>query len=149
MEFTTHVRDSEFKRTMAKLELGIEVEVEGPYARSSLLRDRSPWSSGPVASESPRQEHSGQARGYVGGSSRRRIVVVHANKSEEAMPFREELSRMEVDAPGLRVVHILSHADSTWRGHRGHIDADLMGRELSGGELWVYYASGPPGSLRE
>lgn len=146
VELTTHVRDSEFKQTMAKLKLGTEVEVEGPYGSFILAPGPEPavflaGGIGVTCVRSILRKHVDMLEDPPG----RRIVVVHANKSEEAMPFREELSRMEVDAPGLRVVHILSHADSTWRGHRGHIDADLLGRELCGGEPWVYYASGPPG----
>lgn len=146
VEFTTHVRDSEFKQTMAGLDLGTEVEIEGPYGSFILTPGPEPvvflaGGIGITCVRSILRKHVDLLEDPPG----RRIVLFHANKSEQAMPFRDELSQMEVDAPGLRVVHILSHADSTWPGHKGHIDADLLKRELPSGEPWIYHVTGSPG----
>ena len=34
--------------------------------------------------------------------------------------------------PGLRVVHVLSHPEADWAGYRGHIDKEILSRELPG-----------------
>ena len=80
------------------------------------------------------------------------IVLIYANRSEDDIPFRDELREIQTALPAFRVVHVLSHADRDWPGYRGHVNLDLLGRELPEAESWNYYLSGPPGfvqSMRE
>jgi ferredoxin-NADP reductase len=164
LEFTTRLRGSVFKNALDALPLGTEVEVEGPYGAFTLQEglERVVFIAGGIgitcvrsilrwladtggASEDP----SSPSRGSGVESPRpvadsREIVLLFANRSEDGIPFREELAQMEAALPGLRVVHVLSHAGAGWPGYRGHIDREILSRELSEPHHWAYYLSGPP-----
>ena len=74
----------------------------------------------------------------------RSIVLIFANRSEDSIPFRDELKQLETRLPALRVVHVISEPGGDWQGYRGHIDRALLARELPQPPSWTYYVSGPP-----
>lgn len=80
-----------------------------------------------------------------GGSdcARRPIALLYANRSEDAIPFRDELDELKPQLPGLRVVDVISRPGEDWPGYRGRIGADLLDRELPASAC-AYYVSGPP-----
>ena len=45
---------------------------------------------------------------------------------------------------GFQVVHILSRAEDGWQGYRGHINEEIIAKELPEPQSWTYYLSGPP-----
>jgi glycine betaine catabolism B len=154
LEFTTRVRPSAFKTALDALPLGAEVEVEGPYGAFGLAENRGRvvfitggigitcvrsilrWLAG-----SPRPSNGTEPSGQAPPEE---IVLLYANRSEKDIPFRDELREIQTVLPAFRVVHVLSHADPDWPGLRGHLDLDLLERELPEPERWDYYLSGPP-----
>jgi glycine betaine catabolism B len=72
------------------------------------------------------------------------IVLLFANRSEDSIPFREELQELEAQLPGLRVVHVISQPGSDWQGHQGHIGRQVLDHELLRPQDWTYYLCGPP-----
>jgi glycine betaine catabolism B len=74
----------------------------------------------------------------------REIVLFSANHSEDAIPFKDELEGLANSLRGLRVVHVLSQPGEGWQGYRGHLDQNVISRELSDPGEWQYFVSGPP-----
>jgi ferredoxin-NADP reductase len=157
LELTTRLRGSEFKNALDALPLGSGVEVEGPYGTFTLQEGlgRMAFIVGGIGITCVRSilrslaDTSGLSEADLPS---REIVLVSANRSQAAIPFREELERFAAIVPGLRVVHVLSHADAGWAGYHGHVDREILSRELPEAESWAYYLSGPPsfcGSMRE
>lgn len=146
LEFTTRLRDSEFKSALRQLEYGAEVELEAPYGSFTLAPGTEPvvFLAGGIGITCVRSILRSCADNPVDAGARE-ITLIFANRSEDAIPFREELAGMETALPGLRVVHVLSRAGESWEGYRGHVSADILDRELSMPARWTYYASGPPG----
>jgi ferredoxin-NADP reductase len=154
LEFTTRLRSSDFKTALDALPLGAEVEVEGPYGAFSLaekpgrvafitggigitcVRSVLRWLAG-----YPRPSDGMEPSGHAMPEE---IVLLYANRSEKDIPFRDELREIQTALPTFRVVHVLSHADRDWPGYRGHVNLNLLGRELPEAENWNYYLSGPP-----
>lgn len=80
----------------------------------------------------------------------RSVLLVCANKKEERIVFREELSEIEKgNFPRLKVVHVLSEPDEKWTGESGHVDREKIqrfcGQDLSDK---IFYVCGPPGMLK-
>jgi len=163
LEFTTRLRGSEFKNALDALPPGAEVEVEGPYGTFGPRVDlkRVVFIAGGIGITCVRSivRRLADIEGASGGTrpllreaalpprpvaESQEIVLLFANRSEDAIPFRDELTQMEAALPGLRVVHVLSHPESDWPGYRGHIDQEILSRELPGPRNWAYYLSGPP-----
>ena len=146
LEFTTRMRESEFKAALRGLAIGAEVELEGPYGAFMLApgTESVAFLAGGIGITCVRSIlRSLEARPKA--KPTREIVLVFANRSEEAIPFAEELREMETTLPGFRVVHVLSHPGDDWAGYRGHVNEEILGRELPSPQRWTYYASGPPG----
>jgi glycine betaine catabolism B len=145
LEFTTRVRDSEFKTALRHMKTGAEVKLEGPYGMFVLPPGSEPvaFLVGGIGITCVRSILSWCATRPAGPP--REMVLIYSNHSEEAVPFAEELAELEGKLAGLRVVHVISQPGEAWTGHRGHIDAGLLRRELIRPERWLFYASGPSG----
>ena len=146
LEFTTRLRDSEFKRALRELEIGAEVELEAPYGSFTLTPGSEPvvFLAGGIGITCVLSILRSCADDPVALGARE-ITLIFANRSEGAIPFREELEGMEAEFPWFRVVHVLSRPGDNWGGYRGHISADILDRELPEAARWTHYASGPPG----
>lgn len=143
------MRGSDFKNALDALPLGTEVEVEGPFGAFTPSEglERVAFVTGGIGITCVRSilRWLTDTRGRPSTAlSPRQIVLLFANRSEDGIPFREELEQMEAALPGLRVVHVLSRPGADWPGYRGHVDAEILTRELPEPHNWAYYLSGPP-----
>ncbi len=79
----------------------------------------------------------------------RTVILVYANKKENQIVFRQELSDIENGKhPQLKIIHVLSDPDDDWEGETGLIDREKIERltgELPGKK--VFYVCGPPPML--
>jgi NAD(P)H-flavin reductase len=80
----------------------------------------------------------------------RSVILLYANKTENQIVFRKELSEIEAGGhPRLKVVHVLSRPDEGWGGETGYVDREKIER-LCGEDLGekVFYVCGPPPMLK-
>ena len=80
----------------------------------------------------------------------RSVLLLYANKKEDRIVFRKELSEIESgEYPRLEVVHVLSRPDEGWQGETGHVDREKIER-LCGKDLGekVFYVCGLPPMLK-
>jgi ferredoxin-NADP reductase len=139
---------------LRELEAGAEVEIEAPFGSFVLEPGSDPvaFLAGGIGITCVRSilkacvdELADPATPARPASPRPRpITLIFANRSEDGIPFREELSEMESKLPSFKAVHVLSRAGEQWTGHRGHINADILERELPRSPRRTYYVSGPP-----
>jgi glycine betaine catabolism B len=147
LEFTTRLRGTEFKKALGALPFGAKVELEGPNGEFTLPDglERVAFIAGGIGITCVRSILRWLAD-RQGASARapQSIVLLFANRSEDSIPFRDELEELETRLPGLRVVHVISQPKDNWPGYRGHIDQAVLSRELPQPPSWTYYVSGPP-----
>ncbi len=80
----------------------------------------------------------------------RSVLLVYANKKENQIVFRKELSEIEAGQhPRLNVVHVLSRPDDDWQGETGHVDREKI-EKLCGKDPGkkIFYVCGPPPMLK-
>jgi ferredoxin-NADP reductase len=71
------------------------------------------------------------------------VILIYANPSLEAVPFREELDALAARM-NLTVVHVLEKPPADWRGESGYIDGDLLARHLpEQTRHWPHMLCGP------
>jgi ferredoxin-NADP reductase len=147
LEFTTRLRGSEFKNALSTLPLGAQVELEGPYGAFTLPDEpeQVAFIAGGIGITCVRSilRYLADRQGAPEHAPRS-IVLLFANRSEDAIPFREELEQLEARLHALRVVHVISQPGENWQGYRGHVDREVLNRELYRPQRWIYYVSGPP-----
>jgi len=79
------------------------------------------------------------------------VRVVDANKSEADILLREELDRFERESQGrLKVTHVLSHPSESWKGLKGHVNAEIIKNNLfpPGGGT-ACFLCGPPAMIQK
>ena len=165
IEFTTRLRGSEFKNALDSLPLGAEVEWEGPFGGFTLggPAKRVAFLTGGIGITCVRSilrwladvTASGGAAGVLGAAGEaseaslvapavEEVALLFANRSEDAIPFRDELRELQRSLPVLRVIDVISQPGDGWTGYSGHIDPEVLTKELPEPQTWMYYLSGPP-----
>jgi ferredoxin-NADP reductase len=140
------LRDTAFKRSLAEMPIGAEVDVEQPKGDFTLPKDTGP--------------HYVFIAGGIGITVFRcmlryiaeqqlpyRITLVYSNRDRESAAFLDELAELERAIPGLEVVLTMTD-DSSWDGESRRIDADLLRDHLDDElESQTYVIAGPPGMV--
>ena len=139
----TRLRDSAFKRSLAELPVGAEVDVEEPKGNFLLPEDT--------------DQHYVFIAGGIGITVFRcmlryvaeeqlpyRVTLVYSNRDRESAAFLDELSELEQGIPNLAVVLTMTD-DSGWDGESRRIDAEFLRDHLGAGlEDLTYLIAGPP-----
>jgi ferredoxin-NADP reductase len=142
----TRLRDTAFKRTLAELEVGAEVDVEHPKGDYVLPSDTDrPYVF--IAGGIGITVFRCMLRYIVEEGLAHRVTLVYSNRDRESAAFLDELAEIERDNENIRVVLVMTD-DPGWEGEKRRIDADLLRDHLDGalGD-YVYLAAGPPGMV--
>jgi ferredoxin-NADP reductase len=139
----TRLRNTAFKRTLAGLEVGDEVEVEEPKGSFLLPEDTSAeyvFVAGGIGITVFRS----MLRYIADEQLPYRVTLVYSNRDRESAAFLDELADLEGRIEGLRVVLTMTD-DEGWEGETRRLDENVL-RELVG-ELdeKVFLIAGPPG----
>jgi ferredoxin-NADP reductase len=139
----TRLRDTAFKRSLAELPVGTEVDVEAPRGTFVL----------PAEIDRPYVFIAGGIGITVFRSMLRyiseerlphRVSLVYSNRDRESAAFLDELRELERDSPNFRLVLTMTE-DPGWSGETRRIDGDLLrdhlGRDLAS---YTYLVAGPP-----
>ena len=138
----TRLRDSAFKRSLAELEVGAEVEVEQPKGDYRLPEDT--------------EQHYVFVAGGIGITVFRcmlryiadtgkpyKVTLVYSNRDRESTAFLDELHELEQALPDLRLVVTMTD-DPEWEGETRRIDAEMLRDHLGELDAFTYLVAGPP-----
>jgi len=139
----TRLRDTAFKKTLAELEVGDEVDVEHPKGDWQLPEDTS-------------REYVFLAGGigitvfhsilrYIADTGEPyRVTVVYSNRDRESTAFLDELPELAGRIPDCKLVLTMTE-DEGWEGETRYIGPDLL-RDHLDGDLggYTYLIAGPP-----
>ena len=142
----TRLRDTAFKKTLAELDVGAEVDVEEPKGDFSLpMETDHPYAF--IAGGIGITVFRSMLRYIVEEGLPHRVTLVYSNRDRESTAFFDELQAMDRENENIRVVFVMTD-DPEWEGERRRVDADVLGVHLEG-ELgdYVYIAAGPPGMV--
>ncbi|KAL5609456.1 hypothetical protein FOVSG1_004137 [Fusarium oxysporum f. sp. vasinfectum] len=91
------------------------------------------------------------ARILLSNNDKTEVRVVDANKTEADILLKEELEDFETKAHGqLKVTHVLSHADDSWKGKTGHVNEDIIKESLfEPSEKSAVFLCGPPAMIQK
>jgi ferredoxin-NADP reductase len=142
----TRMRDTAFKRTLAELAVGTEVDVEPPKGSFALPEDTSrplvfvAGGIGITVFRSMLLHIREESLPY-------RVTLIYSNRDRESAAFLEELQQLERDNANLRLVLTMTQ-DPGWDGETRKIDSqffqDYLGSDLNG---HTFLVAGPPGMV--
>ncbi|HUQ22830.1 MAG TPA: FAD-dependent oxidoreductase [Gaiellaceae bacterium] len=137
----TRLRDTAFKRTLAELRVGDEVEVEEPKGTFLLPEDTSveyAFVAGGIGITVFRS----MLRCIADEQLPYRVTLCYSNRDREAAAFLDELEELERRIPGLRVVLTMT-GEPDWEGEKRRLDAAVLS-DLLGGLEHTFLVAGPP-----
>jgi ferredoxin-NADP reductase len=139
----TRVRDSAFKRSLAELPLGAEVEIEPPRGTFVLPTSARPlvFVAGGIGITAFRS----MLRYIQDKRLPHRVTLIYSNRDRESTPFLDELGEIEQTNSRIRLILTMTN-DDHWSGERRRIDSnffkDYLGDNLDEAS---YMVAGPPG----
>ena len=139
----TRIRDSAFKRYLAELPVGAEVEVEPPKGDFRLPEDTSlhyVFIAGGIGITVFRS----MLRYIADEQLPYRITLVYSNRDRESAALVDELQELERRIAGFRLILTMT-GDPSWEGETRRIDGDML-RDVLDGDLGGYtnLVAGPP-----
>ena len=139
----TRLRDSAFKRSLAELPIGAEVDVEQPKG-SFLLPEETDQRYVFIAGGIGITVFRCMLRYIAEEQLPHRVTLIYSNRDRESAAFLDELAELERVNPNFRLVLTMT-ADPGWDGESRRIDAELLQDHL-GDELQAltYLIAGPP-----
>ena len=142
----TRLRDSAFKRSLAELPVGTDVDVEQPKGTFLL----------PEAADGPFVFIAGGIGItvfrcmllYISEEGLpHRVTLVYSNRDRESTPFLDELAELDRDNPNFHLVLTMTD-DEGWNGETRRIDAGLLRDHLESDlGSYKYLVAGPPGMV--
>jgi ferredoxin-NADP reductase len=139
----TRLRDSAFKRSLAELPEGTEVEVEHPKG-SFVLPQETDRHYVFIAGGIGITVFRSMLRYIADEGLPHRVTLVSSNRDRESAAFYDELRELEAANPNLETVFTMTE-DSGWDGETRRVDPDML-RDHLGEELdsYTYLIAGPP-----
>ena len=141
----TRLRETAFKRTLAELAVGDEVQVEEPKG-SFLLPEDTAAEYVFVAGGIGITVFRSMLRYVADEGLPYRITLVYSNRDRESSAFLDELEQLERRIDGLRVVLTMTDEEG-WEGESRRLDADVLGELVGGLEDKTFFVAGPPGMV--
>ena len=137
----TRLRDTAFKKTIAELKVGDEVDVEPPKGDYVLPEDTSK-SYVFVAGGIGITVFRSMLRYIADTGEPYRVTLVYSNRDRASTPFLDELQQLTL--PDFELVLTMTQ-DEGWEGESRYISAELLNEHLEG-ELadHTYLVAGPP-----
>jgi ferredoxin-NADP reductase len=139
----TRMRDSAFKRTLAELEVGAEVEVDPPKGTFVLPEDTSrplvfvAGGIGITVFRSMLRYIRDRHLAY-------RVTLIYSNRDRASAAFLDELQELERELPGFRLVTTMTQDDG-WEGETRRIDAEFLRDHVEGDpDDSTFLVAGPP-----
>src|SRR5215467_8450520 len=140
----TRLRDTAFKRSLAELPVGADVDVEQPKGNFLL----------PSETDKPFVFVAGGIGITVFRSMLlyiteeglpHDVTLVYSNRDRESTAFLDELQELAQRNPNIRLVLTMTEDDG-WDGEKRMIDADMLRDTLEGALTdYRYLVAGPPG----
>lgn len=142
----TRMRDSAFKRTLARLSPGEEVLLEGPMGSFTLHANASKpavFLAGgigitPFLSICKHAAHERMPH---------RIFLFYSNHRPEDAAFLDSLAELERANPRFQLIATMTDMDQSsrsWSGETGFIDAAMLRKRLPSFQGPIYFIAGPP-----
>jgi ferredoxin-NADP reductase len=143
----TRLRDTAFKRSLAELPEGAEVDVEQPKG-SFVLPEETDRDYVFIAGGIGITVFRSMLRYIADKGLPYRITLVYSNRDRESTAFFDELEELEAAIPGFRIVFTMTD-DAGWNGETRRIDPKML-RDVVGGDLtaFSYMVAGPPGMAK-
>lgn len=135
----------DFTCTAGETEQGAAAYLEGPFGTFSIL-DHPAGAYMFIAGGIGVTPFISMIRYLRDTDSSKAVTLIWANKTQQDIPFRDELTEISRFMPRLRIVHVLSREPS-WPGEKGRITTGMLSGYMYESEGVEYFVCGPEGMM--
>lgn len=148
--FATRMRDSTYKKQLASLQTGAQIDIDGPFG-SLTLHKKVERAGVLIAGGIGITPFMSMLRHAAHAKSTQPLALLYSNRRPEDTAFLAELQQLAQTLP-----HFTLHAAMTdmaqsqqpWSGATSTIDAAFVQSAIQGLPSPVFYVSGPPGLVQ-
>ncbi|MBI2847976.1 MAG: FAD-dependent oxidoreductase [Chloroflexi bacterium] len=144
IEFTKRITQSDFSQALAAIKPGTWAHLQGPEGTFTLPRKlrKLGFLSGGIGITPLRS----MLRYLADRKLPYDVVLFYGNNNYEDIAFRRELDEIAASNGNIRVEYILSGPDfpQDWKGEKGFINKDMVGKLIPDFMERLFYISGPP-----
>jgi ferredoxin-NADP reductase len=140
VEFTTRIRDSEFKKRLDQLPIGISVKTNSVSGKFTLSNGYSKvvFVCGGIGITAARSN----IRWAKDTQAQIDIILLYGNRNSETIAFNRELEELSEDY--IKIFHILSEPQEDWKGPTGFINANFVLSSVPDYKERIWFLSGHP-----
>ncbi len=142
IEFTKKLTDSDFSTALKALKPGDWARIDAPYGKFTLEGEHK--KIGLLAGGIGITPFKSICQYCTDMHLDTKVTLLYGNRTENDIAFRKELEILQQQNQNLKVVFILSEADSNWKGATGLITADMIKKEIPDYKETTFYTCGPP-----
>lgn len=147
LTIATRMRDSTFKRALARLPVGSLIEIEGLFGSLTLHNDLA-RAAVFIAGGIGITPFMSILRQATHDQRKQRLVLLYSNRRPEDTAFLSELQSFEERNLNFRLMAtmtLMSASVQPWEGQAGMFNEALLRAAAEGLPNPVYYVAGPPG----
>jgi ferredoxin-NADP reductase len=146
LEFSTKLRDTEFKNVLRELKIGDKVLIKAPAGEFTL--DDSLDKIGMITGGIGITPLRSICKYCTDEQISKNIILLYGNHSEKDIAFKDDFDKMQNLNQNLRVAHTISKPSGSWKGHAGRINQDMLKKEIPDFVERQFYLSGPQGMVQ-
>ncbi len=147
--FATRMRDSAMKRSLKKIPLGTELEVDGPWG-DLKLHTRAARPAVFIAGGIGITPFRSMVVDAAHNKSSHKIWLFYSNRRPEDAAFLDDLTRAERENPNFKVIATMTEMEKSsrlWTGKRGFVTKEMIGESIKNWSEPIFYLAGPGGMV--
>lgn len=144
--FATRMRDSVYKRALAALPVGAELDIDGPFG-SLTLHKNTARAGVLIAGGIGVTPFMSMLRNAAMQQSQQDLLLLYSNRRPEDSAFLSELQALEKKNPKFRLkatMTDMAHSAVDWSGDTQTIDRAWLQQAIEGLANPIFYVAGPP-----
>lgn len=145
VEFTKKFSDSEYSQALKKLKTGDLVKIDAPYGQFTFMGEHPKIAL--LAGGIGITPFLSICKYCTDTRLATSIILIYGCRTKDEITFYEELNSMQILNPNLKVLFVLTRADSSWQGLLGLINSDLIKNQIEDYKERLFFACGPPGMV--
>ncbi len=140
IEFTTRIRESEYKQRLDQLSLGTTIRISTILGKFSLTKkiNKVVFICAGIGITAARSN----IKWVIDTQTNIDIILLYGNRDLNNIAFKNELEAIKQN--NFKLFHILSHPTEDWKGWKGRINEHFILYSVPDWEERRWFISGPP-----